>query len=256
MFDITIKDMAGNILCNIKEPDELSLEYLGVIIKNKCNIQDSFMLLYKDGTPLCVHKHIYRGYDIAEPKHVNIFRYYIICDGITELTLVKSPKVYDGTNIPYYNTYGFMLEVTKYTPHSILERFNLDILNRLFGLSDSILKDYVQYSSKDRIYLGHVHKYWSFYKITKYFYNKMDTFIWDNIHINYIHILDEYGNLTIHNLNAIIQDLLKDLPEYFGINVCKPNGYLKILTLTQLQEYFQYEKKHIDIDDKSPAIFR
>jgi hypothetical protein len=31
---------------------------------------------------------------------------------------------------------------------------------------------------------------------------------------------------------------------------------LKILTLTQLQEYFQYEKKHIDIDDKSPAIFR
>jgi hypothetical protein len=255
MFDITIKDMAGNILCNIKEPNELSLEYLAVIIKNKCNTQDSFMLLYKDGKPLCVHNHI--RYDIANPKHVNFFKnffkYYILCDGITELKLVKSPNIYGGTNIPTnIPTYG--KSVTIYTPHRILEHFNLNILKRLFGSNNSIIKDYIKDPSRT-IRSRCMLQYWSLYKITKYFYNKIDTFIWDNIHINYVNILDEYGNLTTHNLNAIIQDLLKDLPEYFGINICKQNGYLKILTLTQLQEYFQYEKKHIDIDRESPVIF-
>jgi hypothetical protein len=249
MFDITIKDMAGNILCNIKEPNELSLEYLAIIIKNKCNIQDSFMLLYKDGKPLSIGTYYE---DIADPKygtkHVKFVRYYILCDGITELKLVKSPKVYSKIiNIPSYNK----SEVIIYTPYRVLEHFNLNILKRLFGSNNSIINNYIKYPSEKFRSRG-LQQYWSLYKITKYFYNKIDTFIWDNIHINYVNILDEYGNLTTHNLNAIIQNLLKDLPEYFGINICKSNGYLKILTLTQLQEYCQYEK-HIDYE--SPVIF-
>jgi hypothetical protein len=247
MFDITITDMAGNILCNIKEPDELYLEYLAVIIKNKCNIQDSFMLLYKDGKPLSIDTYYE---DIADPKYVTkvkFVRYYILCDGITELKLVKSPKVYGGINISSYDT----SDVTIYTPYRVLEHFNLNILKRLFGSNNSIINNYIKYPS-EKIRSRGLRQYWSLYKITKYFYNKIDTFIWDNIHINYVNILDEYGNLATHNLNAIIQDLLKDLPEYFGINICKPNGYLKILTLTQLQEYFQYEKH---IDRESPVIF-
>jgi hypothetical protein len=258
VFDITIKDTEGNILCNIKEPDELSLEYLAIIIKHKCNIdKGNFMLLYKDGKPLSIgtyYEDIH--YDVSGNV---IYRYktrsgehYILHEGLTELTLVRSVET-AGTWIQHYSSNTII-----HTPYNILERFNMNILKRLFGFSDSILKDSIIPNILHKKNADTDYAYWTTnlyinaHKITKYFYNKIDTFIWDGVHINYINILDEYGDLTTHNLNEIIQDLLKDLPDYFGINFGKPNGYLKILTITQLQAYLENEDH---ICGKSPAKF-
>jgi hypothetical protein len=254
IFDITIKDTEGNILCNIKEPNELSLEYLAIIIKHKCNIdKGNFMLMYKDGKPLSIGTYYE---DITNDISGNvIYRYraqcgehYILHEGLTELTLVRSVET-AGTCIQHYSSNTII-----HTPYHILERFNMNILKRLFGFSDSILKDSIipHILYKQGYTFRTTDLYIDVHKITKYFYNKIDTFIWDGVHINYVNILDEHGDLTTHNLNEIIQDLLKDLPDYFGINFGKPNGYLKILTITQLEAYLENEDH---ICGKSPAIF-
>jgi hypothetical protein len=246
--------MAGNILCNIKEPNELSLEYLAIIIKHKCNIdKGNFMLMYKDGKPLYIGTYYEDiNYDISGNI---VYRYkaqrgehYILHEGLTELTLVRSVET-AGAWIQ-----NNLSNTIIHTPYNILEHFNMDILKRLFGFSDSILKDSIipHILCKKGYAFRTTELYIDVHKITKYFYNKIDTFIWDGVHINYINILDEHGDLTTHNLNEIIQDLLKDLPDYFGINFCKPNGYLKILTITQLQAYLENED-HICV--KSAAIF-
>jgi hypothetical protein len=245
VFNIIIQNLAGVILCTLKEPGKLSLEYLSYIITKKKIIDigiSHFMLLYKDGTPLLAHS-LYS--EVLYDKNI----YFIINeDKFTEfIELTYVPVLENKIERKIIIGFGYT-NVKSIISCEILESFNMQILARLFYANTDINKEiYNRIHNNSRKLV----KYNRFYKYYAYFYNKLDTLIWDGIHINYISILDENGNFTIHNLNQIVNDIIKDFPAYLKIDICKPNGYLQILTPKQLREYYYRAKSFAEY----PAVF-